>query len=183
MKIVEYTKLYEDSWVRCRTLSFLYTQYYDDVIQNKPAVNGIELICLDGNMVVGLIDVEISEPYCSYNRDLKGAMLETIAIHPDYQKRGIGKQLLNAVEEKLRLLHVEYLEVWTREDKGSNQFYHKNGFEQFNKYYHVFISNGVKPDYSDIKPIFMYGHAISIDEFDKKNVDRIYECRGYVKKL
>lgn len=183
MKIVEYSKLYEDSWVRCRTLSFLYTQYYDDVIQNKPDVKGIELICLDHNMVVGLIDVEISEPYCSYNRDLKGAMLETIAIHPDYQKKGIGQQLLKSVEEKLKSLKVEYLEVWTREDKASNQFYLKNGFEQFNKYYHVFTSDGVKTDYSDIKPIFMYGHAISIDEIDKKNVDRIYECRGYVKKL
>lgn len=47
MKILSYSPKYEDSWIRCRILSFLYTQYYDDVLQTKPKIDGIELICVE----------------------------------------------------------------------------------------------------------------------------------------
>lgn len=60
MKILDYSSKYEDSWIRCRTLSFLYTQYYDDVLQTKPKIDGIELICVENNQVIGLLDLDCS---------------------------------------------------------------------------------------------------------------------------
>lgn len=38
MNIINYSNKFEDSWIRCRTLSFLYTDYYDDVMKEKPEI-------------------------------------------------------------------------------------------------------------------------------------------------
>lgn len=95
-------------------MAFLYTQYYDDVLQTKPKIDGIELICVENNQVIGLLDIEIKNAYCSYDKYHKGAMIETIAVHPDHQSKGIGQKLLEVAEERLKLEGIEYLEGWTR---------------------------------------------------------------------
>lgn len=183
MKILDYTQYFEDSWVRCRTLSFLYTQYYDDVLQTKPEIDGIELICVEDDQVIGLIDIEIYNAYCSYDKYQNGAMIETIAVHPDYQSKGIGQKLLEVAEERLKLEGIDYLEAWTREDISSNQWYTKNGFSQFNSYYHVFISREESTNNKHFHPIFTFVHISDRKQIDETLVDRIYECRGYVKKI
>ncbi|ATD31584.1 GNAT family N-acetyltransferase [Macrococcoides bohemicum] len=182
MKILDYSSKYEDSWIRCRTLAFLYTQYYDDVLQTKPKIDGIELICVENNQVIGLLDIEIKNAYCSYDKYRKSAMIETIAVHPDYQSKGIGQKLLEVAEERLKLEGIDYLEVWTREDDSSNQWYIKNGFSQFNSYFHVFTSEGVNTGNPHFHPVFTFGHVTDRKLIDEALVDRIYECRGYVKK-
>jgi hypothetical protein len=50
----------EIGWVRCRVLSFLDTAYYDNVLQVKETYNNpaIELIAIEGDQVVGLLDIE-----------------------------------------------------------------------------------------------------------------------------
>ncbi|WP_414044399.1 GNAT family N-acetyltransferase [Macrococcus sp. EM39E] len=183
MKILNYSSKYEDSWIRGRILSFLYTQYYDDVLQTKPKIDGIELICVENNQVNGLLDIEIKNAYCSYDKHQKGAMIETIAVHPDHQSKGIGQKLLEVAEERMKLEGIEYLEAWTREDDASNQWYIKNGFSQFNSYYHVFTSGEVSTYNPYFHPVFTFGHVTDRKQIDETVVDRIYECRGYVKKL
>ncbi|UJS27445.1 GNAT family N-acetyltransferase [Macrococcoides canis] len=183
MEIKAYTQKYEDSWIRCRTLSFLYTQYYDDVFHNKPEIHGIELICIEDDIVVGLIDVEVSNSYCSYDKNKRGAMIETIAVHPDYQFKGIGNMLLAEVEKRLFQKEIEYIEAWTREDESSNKWYIKNRFEQFNSYYHVFTNGEIIPDNAKFQPIYSFGHVLDRTQIDEDVIDRIYECRGYVKQI
>lgn len=183
MKILDYSSKYEDSWIRCRTLSFLYTQYYDDILQTKPKIDGIELICVENNQVIGLLDIEIKNAYCSYDKHQKGAMIETIAVHPEHQSKGIGQKLLEVAEERLKLEGIDYLEAWTREDDSSNQWYIKNGFSQFNSYFHVFTSGDIKTSNPHFHPIFTFGHVTDRKQIDETVVDRIYECRGYVKNL
>lgn len=65
-----------DSWLRCRVLSFLYTDYYDDVLPKRPTYVGGEAICLvahDGDRVVGLINTEIAGT---------SATIRCVAVHP-----------------------------------------------------------------------------------------------------
>lgn len=113
----------------------------------------------------------------------KGAMIETIAVHPDHQSKGIGQKLLEVAEERMKLEGIEYLEAWTREDDASNQWYIKNGFSQFNSYFHVFTSGDIKTSIPHFHPIFTFGHVTDRKQIDETVLDRIYECRGYVKNL
>ncbi|MGI8415174.1 MAG: hypothetical protein ACR2P2_02990 [Nakamurella sp.] len=54
-----------DGWVRCRVLSFLDTQYYDDVRPSRAALNdpSIALVATDSRegaeTVVGILDIQI----------------------------------------------------------------------------------------------------------------------------
>jgi hypothetical protein len=60
-EIIEYREKYEESWLRCRVLSFLHTAYYDDVRQKKEPYDNesIGLIAINSDEVIGLIDIEL----------------------------------------------------------------------------------------------------------------------------
>ena len=78
----------EPSWLRCRILSFLATAYFDDVMGAKPVVEapGFELVAIDADhTVVGLIDVTV---------DGAVGTIDTLAVHPDHQNRGIARTIL-----------------------------------------------------------------------------------------
>lgn len=83
----------EGSWLRCRALAFLQTDYFDDVVPSKPTSDlpPIELVAdeddNDGD-VVGLLDLAL---------DGALATIETVATHPDHVGRGIGTALLDEV--------------------------------------------------------------------------------------
>lgn len=51
----------EVGWLRCRALSFLSTPYFDDVRSSKDRYENpaIELVAESGDLVVGLLDVEL----------------------------------------------------------------------------------------------------------------------------
>ncbi|MFS0595086.1 hypothetical protein AB1L05_26345 [Cytobacillus horneckiae] len=60
MLIREYKETDELGWVRCRTLSFLNTAYFDIVLNKKEIYDNpsIELVTEINGQIVGLIDVE-----------------------------------------------------------------------------------------------------------------------------
>ncbi|UBH16487.1 GNAT family N-acetyltransferase [Macrococcus armenti] len=89
------------------------------------------------------MDIEIKNSNCSYDSNKRGAMIETIAVHPDYQRRGIAIALLVESVKLLEKMKIDYLECWTREDIASNGWYQKNGFKGFNEYYHVFTDKNI----------------------------------------
>ena len=84
MEIKKYTPEYEDSWLRCRLLAYLYTSFYEDVETSKPTFDGrpsIELIAVEDGMVVGLLEMVLD------TEKLKTSFLKIIAVHPVYQSR------------------------------------------------------------------------------------------------
>ena len=98
MKIQKYTPEYEDSWLRCRLLSYFYTSLNEDIETSKPTFDGrpsIELIAVEDGIVVGLLDMvlDTEELKTAFLGDGLGAFLKTIAVHPDYQSQGIGRKL------------------------------------------------------------------------------------------
>ena len=75
----------EESWLRCRVLSFLPSDYYDDVLTEKPSYpGGLELVAVAANRVVGIYDVSV---------DGGDAVLETLAVHPDHERQLGSKHL------------------------------------------------------------------------------------------
>ena len=129
MIIRDYRVNDETGWVRCRTLAFLQTAYFDNVLNKKERYENpaIELVAeLDGQ-IVGLIDVEYEieeRTVCSRGEGL-GGMIWHIAVHPDFSRLGIGQQLLYAAETKARRVNLNRLEAWTRDDLWVQNWYEK----------------------------------------------------------
>ncbi|RYL86849.1 GNAT family N-acetyltransferase [Sporolactobacillus sp. THM19-2] len=193
MLIRDYKKEDEEAWLRCRVLSFLHTAYFDNVYQKKETYDhpSIELVAVESGKVIGLIDVEYeSEPksVCTLCSS-RGGMIWHLAVHPDFQRQGIGAKLLAAVEASLKKLGIFELEAWTRDDPWVNDWYRKNGFIKVSSYLHVCIEaeevrRAVHSSIAGLRPLGVFAYY-SGDNTEKirKAFHRVHECRGFVKKL
>lgn len=208
MIIQKYEPQYEDSWLRCRLLAYFYSSLYEDVETSKPTFDGrptIELIAIDDGIVVGLIDMvlDTEELKTSFLGDGLGAFFKTIAVHPDYQSKGIGRKLYEAALKELENTPIEFIELYTRGDEQANNFYKKLGFELLMESYDVFgiekglsnpISitgienkkvkalheNGEPCDYILINGVY---EVYDVKALDKIEYDRYYPSRGYFKEI
>ena len=143
MEIRQYNPKDEIGWVRCRVLSFLDTAYFDNVLNKKEDYQNpaIELVAVEEGQIVGLLDIEYDhseKAICTKGEGL-GGMIWHIAIHPDYQRRGIGTKLLEKAEKIAKEKGLDYLEAWTRDDEWVNEWYKKNGFAKVYSYLHLFL--------------------------------------------
>ncbi|WP_391118209.1 GNAT family N-acetyltransferase [Psychrobacillus sp. L3] len=191
MMIRPYCSKDEVGWVRCRTLAFLDTAYYENVLNKKEKYEyqAIELVVEIDGLIVGLIDVEYEvkeRTVCSRGEGL-GGMVWHIAVHPDYRRRGIGEALLKEVEKQAIQLGLNRLEAWTRDDEWVNNWYEKNQFLKVDSYYHVFMEgselNGVIE--TEIPKLYLstvFAHYVGedIDQL-KAKFKRIHECVCYEK--
>lgn len=208
MQIIKYTPEYEDSWLRCRLLSYFYTSLYEDVVTSKPTFDGrptIELIAVKDGIVVGLIDMilDTEELKTSFLGEGLGAFLKVIAVHPDYQSQGIGLKLYEAALKELESTPIEFIELYTRGDEQANNFYKKLGFELLLETYDVFgvekrlskevTINGIENkklnvvtedgepcDYILVDGVY---EVFDLKALEKIDYDRYYPARGYYKKI
>ncbi|WP_163509058.1 GNAT family N-acetyltransferase [Fodinicola acaciae] len=79
--------------------------------------------------VVGLLDATIEQP---------AAVPQTIAVHPDFQRSGIGTRLLDRAISQLRQRGVASLEAWTRDDQPALGWYASRGFIETYRYLHLY---------------------------------------------
>lgn len=79
-------------------LSFLDTDYFDNVLQEKET-----LIAEEDNKIVGLIDIEYElEPRTVFSHEnMASGMICHITVHPDFQRRGIA----TAIKQKFTRVH------------------------------------------------------------------------------
>ncbi len=88
----------------------------------------ISLVAEEGEKVVGFV---MSELFVGeYGIPATTATLDTIGIHPDYQKKGVGEQLMAEFIGHLRKAGVKKLNTlvdWN--DWQLISFFNKNGFE------------------------------------------------------
>lgn len=173
----------ESSWVRCRALAFLTTQYYDDVWPRRPDVSApsFGLVAVDGEgRVIGLLDVSV---------DAQAATIHSIATHPSHQGAGIGTALLEAAVGRLADGGVSSIDAWTREDPAANGWYRRNGFSETFQYLHVHLEDGddaegftTPPGFSG--PVRAFVHAgIEREQELRERFARVYVCRQYVRDL
>lgn len=193
MEIRNYRKEDEVGWVRCRTLSFLDTAFYDNVLKEKETYENpaIELVAVIENNIVGLLDIEYETQegtVCTRGSGL-GGMIWHIAVHLDFRRRGIGKKLLFKAQEKSKAVGLNYLEAWTRDDEWVNRWYDINGFDQEESYLQVFIegaelSGVIKSDISKLYPVLTFAHYVGEEQNEiKKKFKRTHECFCYKKRL
>ncbi|MFC5466012.1 GNAT family N-acetyltransferase [Lederbergia graminis] len=193
MIIRDYKDTDEIGWVRCRTLSFLNTAYYDNVLNRKESYENpaIELVAELEGQIVGLMDVEYEveeKTVCSRGEGL-GGMIWHIAVHPDYYRQGIGEQLLQEAEKRAINLGLNRFEAWTRDDAWVQSWYEKMSFNKVDSYYHIYfegneMKNIIQSSHPKLYLVSSFAHYVGedIEQFKNSN-QRIHECVCYEKYL
>ncbi|NUR99903.1 MAG: GNAT family N-acetyltransferase [Kribbellaceae bacterium] len=177
-EIREYRDSDAAGWLRCRLLSFFNTEYFDDVVTERPAFENPahRLVAVDNDMIVALMDVELFPDR---------ATIDVLAVHPDHQRRGLATRLLEAV---LPRLQVDVLDAWTRGDAAANDWYQRSGFTEEFRYLHVYKTSqddaGFEaPDGVD-RVVTAFMHApISAEDAMRTQFGRVHVCRQYVRRL
>lgn len=177
----------ESEWLRCRVLAFLDTAYFDDVQTTKPSVPspGLELVAADSSGEIrGILDIAIEG---------ESATIDTIAVHPDYQSRGIGHALLQEAIHRLLALNVATLDAWTRDDLSTLRWYRSNGFSETDHYLHVYAdyyTDTAEPDRAigerrpGLRPIKAFLHAKLDEEATfRTQFTRVHVCRRFMRNL
>jgi GNAT superfamily N-acetyltransferase len=194
MEIRRYNPKDEKGWVRCRTLSFLDTAYFDNVLREKETYENpsIELVAVLDDSIVGLIDIEYEleeGTICSRGKGI-GGMIWHIAVHPDYQGKGIGVKLLNEAEKIAKELGLHYYEAWTRDDEWVNKWYESNDFKNVQSYLHVFIDGSeelksvINCEMDRFHTVQAFAHYVGDEkEKVKSTFKRVHECICYDKQL
>lgn len=181
--IRDYTPADEPLWLRCRVLSFLSTAYFDDVDRAKPAIEppGLELIAVDDrDAVVGIMDTIIEGQL---------ATIDTVAVHPDHQHRGLGRSLLEQTRERARAAGAVTLDAWTRDDPDTLAWYRAMGFTESDHYLHVYANCRAAPDEPGraiieprpgLRPVMAFLHAELADEEQLRGeFARVHVCRRF----
>ncbi|MTW86790.1 GNAT family N-acetyltransferase [Virgibacillus dakarensis] len=193
MEIREYTSNDEQGWVRCRILSFLDTAYFDNVLTEKETYENpsIELVAVEHGKIIGLIDIEYEQKegtVCSRGTGL-GGMIWHIAVHPDYQRKGIGNMLLAEAQKIAREKGLNHLEAWTRDDVWVNTWYEKNDFQHVDSYLHVFVGgeevDGIlTSNVPGLYPVQAFAHYTGKEkEMVKGKFSRVHDCNCFEKRL
>lgn len=79
-----------------------------------------------------LISVYYNEKFIGFGRiicdGVVHALILDLIVHPDFQNRGIGSQILNKLIEKCRQHRIRDIQLFSV--KGKAEFYHKCGFKE-----------------------------------------------------
>lgn len=184
MIIREYATGDEKEWIRCRTLAFLETAYFDNVLKEKERYENpaIELVAEWDGQIVGLIDIEYEKEertICSRGEGL-GGMIWHVAVHPDYSRQGIGTQLLHAAEKRAMEIGLNRLKVWTRDDLWVQEWYEKMHFKHVDYYYHIYFEGDEMKQHTQnnttgLHFVNAFAHYVgeNIEQFENK---RIHQC-------
>ncbi len=181
-RVRDYSPTDEQAWLRCRVLGFLNTAYFDDVLTAKPTYDGsvVELVADAAGGVVGIIDVAVAG---------ETATIETVAIHPDSARKGVGSLLLT---EALRHLPpgVQSIDAWTRDDEPANAWYQANGFRENFRYLHVYasgereIGKAIVEARHGLNPVTgLFQAEVSEELALRRDFRRVHICRQYMRLL
>lgn len=174
----DYETADETSWLRCRVIALLATSSYDEVWPVKRRVD-LELVATDGDAVVGLLDVSVPG---------SGAVVETVAVHPDHQRRGIATELLGEAVRRLERCGVRTLEAWARDDVPALGWLARNGFTEVSRSLHVYASEDDVGTVLNAKygliPVSALLHArIERETEMRQRFERVHVCRRMVRSL
>jgi ribosomal protein S18 acetylase RimI-like enzyme len=184
VEIRDYEPADEQTWLRCRVLSFLSTAYFDAVEPAKQSPSpGAELVAVESGAVVGLLDLSV---------DGALATIDSIAVHPDHQHRGIGTRLFELACVRAAALGATTIDAWTRDDEPTLRWYRARGFIESNHYLHVYADYYVRPGEPGdavrpapgLKPIKVFLHATLDRETELRGTfSRVHVCRRFAQPI
>jgi ribosomal protein S18 acetylase RimI-like enzyme len=141
---------------------------------------GLELVAVEGDAVVGLIDVAVAGA---------AATIESLAVHPDRARHGIATALLDRALSELDR-GVGRIEAWTREDEPANAWYRSRGFAESERYLHVYARGrdemrGAVTAEPGLVPVHAFLHMADMDREAEMRArfGRVYVCRCYERAL
>jgi ribosomal protein S18 acetylase RimI-like enzyme len=172
----------EQAWLRCRVLSFLGTAYFDDVMPAKRSPSpGAELVAVESGTVVGLLDMSV---------DGALATIDSIAVHPDHQHRGIGTRLFELACVRAAALGATTIDAWTRDDEPTLRWYRARGCTESQHYLHVYADHYARPGEPaaavhpapGLEPIKVFLHAPLDQEAELRAAfSRVHICRRFAR--
>lgn len=197
-QVRSYAPVDEPSWLRCRVLSFLGSSYFDDVKTSRTVFAGesVQLVAAQPrpagmttpgpDEVVGILDVELWQ-----EDGTPVATIDTVAVHPDHQSRGVARTLLDHVLPDLHDRGVRWLDAWTREDPEACGWYAANGFLVDQGYLHVYQDDeagdpdaGYSAPYGLGAPVKAFFHGPDEDaEVWRARFARVHRCSRYLRHL
>ena len=179
----------QESWLKCRLVSFHDSAYYDDVYTKKPIFNNssLELVAELNGEIIGILDLEKDSEDGSicYCKSGVGAMIWTIAVLPDYRRFGIASQLILKAVDWVKSKDIDFIEAWTRDDKWVLDWYESVGFSRFHSYWHIYFKGDnakslFESNDKDISPQSVFAHSNKDPKtLDQNKIDRFYKCFGY----
>lgn len=114
VKIRDYEDRDENEWMIVHAIILTTSHAWNYSIQQRPVYenDSVKLVALDGEKIVGLMDVEIeSKPgmLCLMKDSVGGYVLE-IGRLPEYARRDIGRALIREARERLIAKGVRRME-------------------------------------------------------------------------
>jgi len=199
LEIREYQKQDEQSWIRCRVLSFMGSSYFDDVQNYRETYQNpaIQMVAVENNEVIGFLDCEYEQTsgdilHCKGG---KRGIIWHLGVLPEYQNKKIASLLWEATKEKLHLLGVKSVEVWTQDDEAATNWYLSKGFVLKYAYLNAYLKGMPKDEIiqkyinfescGEIYNIRCLNFEAPLER--KKELEkicyRLHEVRGYELKL
>ncbi len=179
----------EESWLKCRLVSFHNSAYYDDVYIKKPTFDNpsLELVAAVDGKIIGILDLEKDNKDGSicYCKSGLGAMVWTIAVLPDYRRFGIASQLILKAVDWAKTKDINFIEAWTRDDKWVLDWYESVGFSRFHSYWHIYykgdnVKSLFESNDKDISPQSVLAYSNKDPKtLDQNKIDRFYKCSGF----
>lgn len=114
----KFSRFFLDTNFKPEKFKELYRKWVDNSISNNFAT--AVLVYVENHQTIGFV---------SYKVDYEDATIGLIAISPAHQGKGIGRKLLQFVENELFQNHIKTLHIPTQESNlGACNFYKKQGY-------------------------------------------------------
>lgn len=170
-KIGQYYPSDEEAWIKCHSLSYLDSIYFDELVKAKPRYESpsVELVGILDDKIVGILDIEIEqEPgqFC-FDENERSSMLAVIGVLSSHRRKGIGTKL---IEKGMELIQKNYdvhrIEIWVREDPGTTSWLKQIQFQEIHRFYEIVLTTDFFEKYEidlpfGIMPIFLTGNLES----------------------
>lgn len=184
IKITDFQSEMLESWLRCRALAYMRSAFNDEINAQKedvPPKRSLSLVALAHETVVGVCDIILlkDNPILTseYNVPLHTplATLDTMAVHPDYQRQGIARQLLLEAQKRLKTFGGKLI-IYTLSDTPANKLYQAIGAKLCFGGYLVYASSPMNhvPKFSRTE--IRYPHEVAL--FSKQNQEIPYAKNG-----
>jgi acetyltransferase len=108
--------------------------YWQDVIQALCGPLRVLVVARDGDAVVGSAQLDL----CGRSNGLHRAEVMKVMVHSEHRKKGIGAQLMRAIETQAKLEGRSTLVLDTRDGDDGVRLYEREGY----------VAAGVIPNYA-----------------------------------
>jgi acetyltransferase len=108
--------------------------YWQDVIQALRGTLRVLVVARDGETVVGSVQLDL----CGRSNGLHRAEVMKVMVHSQHRKKGIGAQLMRAIETQAKLEGRSTLVLDTRDGDDGVRLYEREGY----------VAAGVIPEYA-----------------------------------